>query len=83
MPVSDYFFNANRLIGNTLIIDPAVNTFFWRRRKIRRKEDGNFDDLYGPMTLSTVLLVSLATIFASSVIKLAENQTVKGMILAM
>ncbi len=66
-----------------MIIDPAVNTFFWRRRKIRRKEDGNFDDLYGPMTLSTVLLVSLATIFASSVIKLAENQTVKGMILAM
>ena len=35
------------------------------------------------MTLSTVLLVSLATIFASSVIKLAENQTVKAMILAM
>ena len=60
----------------------SVNTFFWRRRKIRRKEDGNFDDLYGPMTLSTVMLVSLATIFASSVIKLAENQTVKAMVMS-
>ena len=66
-----------------MFLEFQVNTFFWRRRKIRRKEDGNFDDLYGPMTLSTVLLVSLATIFASSVIKLAENQTVKAMILAM
>mmetsp|Transcript_68587 Transcript_68587/g.143060 ORF Transcript_68587/g.143060 Transcript_68587/m.143060 type:complete len:140 (-) Transcript_68587:56-475(-) len=56
----------------------AMNTFFWRRRRIRRKEDGNFDDPYGPLALSSVLLLSLGTIFASGVVKLASNGYVQA-----
>lgn len=43
----------------------AVYTFFWRRRKIRRKEEG-FDDPYGPLALAAVMILMLSTIFVRS-----------------
>ena len=69
-----------------------MNTFFWRRRRIRRKDEGSFDDPYGPLALATVLTISLATTFvcsllvtrtfltqsqATGVVKLFENEYVK------
>ncbi|KAJ1480088.1 hypothetical protein T484DRAFT_1811927 [Baffinella frigidus] len=55
----------------------AMNTYFWRRRKIRRKEDGNFDDPYGPLALAAVMLIMLSTIFAGGVVKLMGNSAVQ------
>mmetsp|Transcript_57794 Transcript_57794/g.141771 ORF Transcript_57794/g.141771 Transcript_57794/m.141771 type:complete len:143 (+) Transcript_57794:197-625(+) len=47
--------------------------YFWRRRTIRRKEDGNYDDPYGPQALAMVLVILYATVFALGVTKLADN----------
>eukprot|EP00960_Hanusia_phi_P038104 753285-Hanusia_phi.AAC.7 len=53
------------LVASLVPLDHAcpVNTFFWRRRRIRRKDEGSFDDPYGPLALAMVLLISLATTF--------------------
>ena len=52
----------------------AGNTFFWRRRGLRRKDDTDrYDDPYGPTILAAVLLFALAAIFTSGLVKLATN----------
>jgi len=52
----------------------AGNTFFWRRRGLRRKDDTDrYDDPYGPTILAAVLLFALAAIFTSGVVKLLTN----------
>jgi hypothetical protein len=52
----------------------AGNTFFWRRRGLRRKDDTDrYDDPYGPTILAAVLLFALAAIFTSGVVKLVTN----------
>ncbi|EKX42841.1 hypothetical protein GUITHDRAFT_40360, partial [Guillardia theta CCMP2712] len=63
---------AIQIMSNVLVITAicfcvyAMNTFFWRRRRIRRKDEGSFDDPYGPLALATVLTISLATTFVCS-----------------
>mmetsp|Transcript_37049 Transcript_37049/g.57930 ORF Transcript_37049/g.57930 Transcript_37049/m.57930 type:complete len:150 (-) Transcript_37049:145-594(-) len=46
----------------------AVNTFFWRRRSIRRRDESNFDDIYGPYSLSFVMLIALSCVFVSLIL---------------
>mmetsp|Transcript_13613 Transcript_13613/g.21261 ORF Transcript_13613/g.21261 Transcript_13613/m.21261 type:complete len:144 (+) Transcript_13613:68-499(+) len=57
----------------------AVNTFFWRRRRIRRRDEGNFDDPVGPYALSAILLIALTAVFATGAAKLSKNQAFSGL----
>lgn len=73
---------ALQIMSSVLIITAitfctyAMYTFFWRRRKIRRKEEG-FDDPYGPLALAAVMILMLSTIFAGGIVRLVENKAVQ------
>ena len=53
----------------------AVFVYLWRRKTIRRKEDGNYDDPYGPMALAATLMCIYFSVFGMGVSKLANNAT--------
>jgi hypothetical protein len=53
----------------------AVSVYLWRRKTIRRKEDGNYDDPYGPMALAATLMCIYFSVFGMGVSKLANNAT--------
>lgn len=55
--------------------DDSVLVYVWRRKTIRRKEDGNYDDPYGPRALAVTLLVIYFSVFGMGVSKLASNAT--------
>jgi len=52
----------------------AVQVHFWRRRMIRRKREGNYDDPYGPMALAITLVLIYSTVFSLGITKLASNK---------
>eukprot|EP00802_Teleaulax_amphioxeia_P030544 Tamp_33176.p1 GENE.Tamp_33176~~Tamp_33176.p1 ORF type:complete len:169 (-),score=23.93 Tamp_33176:134-601(-) len=51
----------------------SCNTFFWRRRRIRRKDDRGMDDPYGPLALASVMMITLGAVFVSALSKLNGN----------
>jgi hypothetical protein len=60
-----------------------ANTYFWRRKTIRNKEAGNYDDPYGPMVLASTLVLCYASVFALGVSKLASNDSFTRMLAVM
>lgn len=67
-----------------LVVPSATgNTFFWRRKSLRRKDDTDlYDDPYGPTILGAVLLFALAAIFTSGLVKLFTNDFVVAQVAA-
>uniref|UniRef100_A0A7S0WG32 SPX domain-containing protein n=1 Tax=Pyramimonas obovata TaxID=1411642 RepID=A0A7S0WG32_9CHLO len=57
----------------------AVWTFYWRAVKIRLREDGPYDDRFGPMVLGCVMAVGLWTIFIMSLLKIVDSKSHVGM----
>jgi uncharacterized membrane protein YidH (DUF202 family) len=57
----------------------AVWTFYWRAVKIRLREDGPYDDRFGPIVLGCVMIVGLWTIFIMSLLKIVDNKAIAGL----
>uniref|UniRef100_A0A7S0YMV3 DUF202 domain-containing protein n=1 Tax=Hemiselmis tepida TaxID=464990 RepID=A0A7S0YMV3_9CRYP len=58
----------------------AVQVHFWRRRMIRRKREGNYDDPYGPMALAVTLLMIYSTVFSMGVSRISSNKAALGLL---
>mmetsp|Transcript_29015 Transcript_29015/g.56741 ORF Transcript_29015/g.56741 Transcript_29015/m.56741 type:complete len:142 (+) Transcript_29015:223-648(+) len=75
-----YLASAFTLISIIFIIY-ALNIHFWRRRQIRRKKEGNYDDPYGPMALAITLVLVYSTVFSLGISKLSANKSLSTMLI--
>ena len=58
---------------SVLMVMYAAWVFFHRVDKIRKKEDGNFDDRIGPIALSSVVVIALWGTFIAAVVQVAGS----------
>ena len=51
----------------------AMYTFHWRAEKIRRREDGNYDDRRGPLVLAGTLAIALSAIMIMTMFQIRST----------